>query len=109
MTNNLKKLKFSKSEKWTDNINVGDQEIVKPGWLSKLTQMLPYKEHVNFCIDPTILDRMGLQQNSIEESGEKIYAFACFLPPGQHNGCILYNTDEKAETQERKSLYSFIL
>ena len=58
MRKNLKKVKFSKSDKWVDNINEGDEQIQTPGWLDNLVSMLPYRDHVNFVIDPEILEKM---------------------------------------------------
>jgi hypothetical protein len=40
---------------------------------------------------------------------EKIYLYACFLPPDKFNSCILHNCDENPNNQKKKALVALNL
>ena len=87
--------------------------LIKPdpknmrGWLQDLLKELPYDHKLsNMVIDPSLMtenfDMVQQKFNdpefyetcktpSLENMSEKVYAFACFLPQGKFNSCVLYN------------------
>jgi hypothetical protein len=56
--------------------------------------LLPYKEHTNLIIDKATLSRLKTFTKDIQETEDKLYAYACFLPQGSFNSCVLFNVDE---------------
>jgi len=65
---------------------------------------MPYKETVNMIIPFETLVDLNSKAGLISELKEKVYAFADYLPPGKHNSCFIYNTQNKP----KKGLYSFM-
>ena len=45
-----------------------------------------------------------IKKDGIEE---KIYAYACFMPPGRYTSCVLFNNDSK--NQMSKSIYTMMV
>ena len=113
------KLKFSNksetvksqtnSEGWIDTINAADKAIGATPWLTNLMALLPYQEHTNLVFDLDELKKMDMAKQSGEEVKEKVYAYACFVPPGRFNSCILYNTENQSKSQKHKSLYTMLI
>ena len=105
---NVKTIKISskdKGEVWVDKINSKDIEYGNKGWIEELMGLLPYKEDTNFFIDEEALSKLDIGAKGVSETNEKIYAFACFLPPGNFKSCFLFNQD--SEQQKKKGIYSF--
>jgi hypothetical protein len=72
-----------------------------------MLRLLPYKENTNFVVEPSLLRRLSL--HTVDgQLPEKIYAYACFLPPGKHNTCIMYNSAEDPSCK-LKNLYPTIV
>lgn len=103
---NLKKINITDKGDWNDKINSKDLEYGKKGLLDELMGLLPYKEKTNLIIDKNTLSLLSAFTGDIQETNEKLYAYACFLPQGSFNSCILYNVDEN---QEDKKMYYFML
>lgn len=89
---------------WIDKINKQDIEDGKPGWLNQLLDLLPYKQHANLVFDPKVLKEMDIAKKGCQN--EKVYAYACFMPPGRFSSSILYNIESQSRSQKNKSLYT---
>lgn len=94
---------------WIDKINSKDLDFGKPGWFDELLSALPYREHTNFIIDPELLRKMDVVKKDIQETQEKVYAFACFLPPGRSSAWVMYNSDSKSDAQRKKSICTLLM
>lgn len=70
-----------------------DGLLVTTTWLTDLMALLPYREHANLVFDLDELKKMDIAKQDGDETKEKVYAYACFVPPGRFNSCILYNTE----------------
>jgi len=110
---NFDKLKFSyKSEStqtkqnkdcnWHDEINDFDIKSCSQGWFDEMIDFLPYKEKTNFVFDMASIKKFDFIQNDCDS--EKVYAYACYLPPGKYSSAVLYNNDSKS--QKSKSMYT---
>ena len=97
------------SEGWIDTINAADKVIGATPWLTNLMALLPYREHTNLVFNLDELKEMDIAKQSSEEVREKVYAYACFVPPGRFNSCILYNTENQSKSQKHKSLYTMLI
>ena len=80
-----------------------------------MCQLLPYKDNTNFIVDPSMIQNLesinSLQAETEDDKynlDEKLYAFACFLPQGKHNTCILNNISEDP-TMRTKNIYSTLI
>ena len=67
-----------------------------------MIDFLPYKNNTNFVFDMDAIKKLDFIQNDCDS--EKVYVYACFLPPGKYSSCIMYNNDSKS--QKSKSLYT---
>jgi hypothetical protein len=76
-------------------------------WLDELLSILPFKENTNFVIDPLVLRQLDVSKKDFKDLGEKVYAYACFIPQGKYSGAVLYNSDPKSLEMRDKSLYEF--
>jgi hypothetical protein len=83
---------------WVDKIKESDH--LDQNWLKKLLDLLPYKQNSNMVFDPNVLKQMKIERNG---ANEKVYAYACFMPPGRFSSSILYNMEH---SQKSKGLYS---
>jgi hypothetical protein len=67
-----------------------------------MIDFLPYKSNTNFILDKEIIKKLDFLKGDCNT--EKVYAYACFLPPGKYSSCVIYNNDIK--TQKSKSMYT---
>lgn len=110
MLDNIHKTEFSKQKvsKWGENIFTSDATFYQPGWIDKLLDLLPYKEHTNFMVDPQLLYRLNLYPELDDKLQEKVYVYADFIAPGNHNASILYNSNEDP-SMATKNIYTTII
>lgn len=93
-SNKSETVKGHNTEGWVDTMNAKDIATSTTPWLLDLMALLPYSEHVNLAFDLNELKKMDIANpEGGGETNEKIYAYACFMPPGRFNSCILYNTE----------------
>lgn len=81
-----------------------EAKLLETDWLQRLLSLLPFRQHTNFVVEPSLLRSLDLMSDG-GPVPERVYAYACFLPPGKHQVCILHNTSDDS-SQEMKGLYT---
>ena len=67
-----------------------------------MIDFLPYKSNTNFIFDVETIKKLDFVKGDC--TSEKVYAYACFLPPGKYSSCLMYNNDIK--NPKSKSMYT---
>ena len=70
-----------------------------------MMEFLPYKNKTNYVFNLESMHQLDIIKNDC--LNEKIYAYACFMPPGKYSSCVLYNNDNKS--QKSKSIYTMMV